>query len=324
MAGRSGVSALLRFAGLPVAGALLLATVAGAAPDDQPTPRGDGAAGGPAGGPGGAGGQAAEAGGAAAEPDAATLACLTAFSAAQRLRRVFHLLDARTQLIACGQAACPEAVVQRCTPWLREVEAAIPTIIPVMKDAHGRDSAAARVSIDGVPAAEVLDGRPVEVDPGAHTVVFQAPRQPPVTEQIVVVQAQKNRIVLARISAAPPPPEPPPQLPPPQSGSISPWTWVGFGVGGAALIAGIATGARALVEADDLEETCGGTTCSTTFQSEYDHGVLLAHVSTAMFVVAGVATAFGAAAWIWLSDPPSPSALQPVLGPGYAGLRASF
>jgi hypothetical protein len=268
----------------------------------------------------------APSGAASAEVDG----CLTAFADAQRLRREGALRAAHQALISCSQPACPELIVARCTPWLREVAASIPSIIPLAKDGDGRDLVAVRVRIDGAPLTEVLDGRPIEVDPGPHELVFEAPGHPPVAIDVVMAEGQKSRLVEVRIGAdvPPPVPKPPPALPrpatPPDEGlGVSPWAWVGFGVGAAAFIAAGVTGGLALARARDLEDTCGGTTCSDAQLDAYDEGVALANASTGLLVAGGFATAFGVVALLWLGDA-SIAAVYPVLGPGYGGLGARF
>lgn len=280
-------------------------------------------------GGGGAGAQAAEDG--ATEPVDQTQSCLDAFSAAQRHRREGKLIEARSELISCSQASCPEEIVAKCTPWLREVKSAVPSIIPVARDADGRDLVEVRVSIDGTLVTETLDGMPVELDPGPHVVVFETPDHPSLTLNVVVVQAQKNRMVVARLSPpAPPSPAPPaiptPSFPEPEApvagGGVSPWAWIGFGIGAAGIITGTVTGALALAEADELEEICNGTVCTTTRGEQYDDGVRLAHASTGMFVVGGAGVVLGVAALIWLGDEPKSAALH--IGPSYVGARGRF
>ncbi len=269
----------------------------------------------------GAGADAPANGAAQAEGDASPAAddaeqdmtaCLAAFSDAQKHRRAGKLLTARTALITCSQPTCPEAIVGKCTPWLREVSQAIPTVILVAKDHRGRDLHAVRVSLDGDTVAERLDGMPLELDPGAHTLVFEPPSGVRVELSIVAVQTQKNRVI--EVTLAPPSPLPGPTPPSPvppgndDEGSISPWAWVGFGVGGAALIAGAVTGALAIDRKNQLEDDCHGTVCSTSFGAQFDEGARLAHASTGLFVVGGLGVAFGVAALLWLGDDPAPPA----------------
>lgn len=262
------------------------------------------------------------------EPPADTQLCLAGFSAAQRHRREGKLIEARTELISCSQPSCPEEIVAKCTPWLREVDTAVPSIIPVARDADGRDLVSVRVSIDGSVVTEVLNGMPVELDPGPHVILFEPKRRPSLSLNVVVVQAQKNRMVVAQLTPTEPPPPLPEPAPLPEpddqnvGGGTSPWAWVGFGIGAVGLVAGTVTGALALAKADELEEICNGTQCTTTNTEPYDEGVRLAHASTGLFIVGGAGVVLGVAALIWLGDDPSATALS--FGPAYVGARGRF
>jgi hypothetical protein len=249
-------------------------------------------------------------------PDA-TAGCLAAFSDGQRHRREGHLLAARGALIACSQPQCPDEIVNRCTPWLREVKDSIPTVIMVARDADDRDVTRVSVSVDGVLVSESLSGRPLELDPGPHEFLFEPAGHPPIEMTVVVAFAEKNRMVIARLSPPPTAASPPPLLPTPAPPSpaanretdseISPWAWVGLSVAGAGIIGGTVTGALALTRANELEERCNGFLCNSPSAPNpnadlYDEAVRLSHASTGLFIVGGAGALFGLAAFIWLGD----------------------
>jgi hypothetical protein len=54
---------------------------------------------------------------------------------------------------------------------------------------------AVRVFLDGALIAEKLDGEPVRVDPGAHSVRYEARGFAPVVEHVVIRAGEKNRIL---------------------------------------------------------------------------------------------------------------------------------
>lgn len=127
-------------------------------------------------------------------------ACLAASEKAQQLRNAGKLTEAREQLSICGRAECPKLIQTDCTQWMREVLDVIPTVVPAAKDRRGRDIVDVRVSIDGKVAAESLDGKPIAVDPGVHTFKFETKGAPPHEEQMVVRQAERNRLVTATLA----------------------------------------------------------------------------------------------------------------------------
>jgi hypothetical protein len=121
--------------------------------------------------------------------------CVAASEKAQQARNAGKLSEAREQLGLCGRSECPKLIQQDCTQWMSEVLSVLPSIVPAAKDRGGRDLIDVRVSIDGKPMAETLDGKPVPVDPGVHVFKFETKGAPPVDEKIVVKQGEKNRIV---------------------------------------------------------------------------------------------------------------------------------
>jgi hypothetical protein len=259
-------------------------------------------------------GEAAE----AAEGDESKNACLESFGVAQRARRAGRLLETSTELRACAQAACPEIIAGKCTEWLEEVHAAIPSIVVVAKDGSGRDISDVTVTVDGRVAASRLDGRAIEVDPGPHDVVLSHPGEDPVSVHVVAVEGEKGRRVEARFGAPPIVGEGEPAAEP--GFYVSPVTWVCFAVGGAATVAGIVTGSLALQRASDLEDTCGGTVCSESLRGDFDQGAALANASTATFVIGGVGLAAGLVTLFVLGgEEPADTAVR--LGPQGAELR---
>jgi hypothetical protein len=256
--------------------------------------------------------------------------CIDAFGAAQRLRREGKLRASRAELEACGAATCPTALSSKCVEWLGEVRASIPTVVLAVRDARGgRDWPDAVLSIDGVRAPEALGGRAVELDPGPHVVRAEVDGKS-VEESFVTTQGERGRpieLVIPRpvVSASPPPPLAPRRTDEDSSAAISPLVFVGFGVAVLGTAVGIGTGVAALLgSASSLEEQCGGTRCADTEanRDEHDGGVVLANVSTASFVVAGIGAALGGvgiALTVTSSDRTSA-----YVSPTSAGLRGRF
>src|SRR5262245_34728299 len=73
--------------------------------------------------------------------------CLEAYSAAQELRLSGSLLAARDKLLVCSQVGCPGPIVNDCSGWLGEVEAAVPTAVFAVSDEHGRDIVDASIRV---------------------------------------------------------------------------------------------------------------------------------------------------------------------------------
>jgi hypothetical protein len=197
--------------------------------------------------------------------------CIAAAESTQDLRDKKQLLAAKEQVVICANDACPKVVRTECIAWLREIEAATPSLVFAARDEQNRDLVDTKILLDGKVVAEKLDGSSIALDPGEHTVRWE-PRNPaiaPVQQQFVVALGEKNRVLTASLkpaatatatSAATPPPERPPTISlPPQAPSRSAQPWIAGGVG----VLGLATfgvfQALARSEKSDLESGCGKT-----------------------------------------------------------------
>jgi hypothetical protein len=224
----------------------------------------------------------------AAEPEPA---CVDAFRRAQDLRDQAKLVAARAALRECAQDACSEVIRRKCREWLPLVEADLPSLAVVASGADGRDLLDARLRIDGAELGAPLDGRAIDLDPGAHTVVMESGAQR-LEERVVLAQGEKNRVLRLRLAPAPEPPRAPPLMPPPPRRPwASPLALTGFSLGAATLVAGAITGGLALSRGAALRDECATTAgCG---QSDIDASYRLAHASTALCTIAGVGVAVG-------------------------------
>jgi hypothetical protein len=140
-----------------------------------------------------------------ADPRETVRTCRASHEAGQRLRREGSLLAARTQLIACSHDECSIGLREDCLKRLDEVEAALPTIVFQARTADGGDVTDVKVVLDGTPRLSRLDGRPVEVDPGAHRVQFERANRVVGDQSVLVVEGEKLRRVSVTIASEPPP-----------------------------------------------------------------------------------------------------------------------
>lgn len=137
--------------------------------------------------------------------------CITAAENGQELRDDQKYRLAHDAFSRCARETCPTVVRQDCTQWLEELEDKSPTVVIGAQDGDGHDLTEVTVSIDTFPLVSRLDGRPVNVDPGAHVIRYEAAGFAPVEESLVIAGGEKNRLVGARFASrvhtgAPPPP----------------------------------------------------------------------------------------------------------------------
>ncbi|HEX6245907.1 MAG TPA: hypothetical protein VFZ61_33510, partial [Polyangiales bacterium] len=141
----------------------------------------------------------------ASPPSEQTLTCVSASTQGQVERDRGHLLEARAQFRACAQPACPSIVRSSCSDWLSELEPRIPSVVVRVNDAQQGAIAEASVRIDG--ASVVLDGRPVQLDPGAHDLVAEAAGWLTAQRTALLVEREQARLVVIELQR-PKAPEP--------------------------------------------------------------------------------------------------------------------
>lgn len=199
-----------------------------------------------------------------------------------------------------------------------KLEGRIPTV-----QVRIRGATEATVELDGksVPAID----EPIRLDPGEHTLVARA-GSATATETITVAEGEERELEI--VLAAEGDEAADGGEAPPDSSGLSPWVWVGFGVGGAGLIAGTITGALALQTTSVLSEECPNQVCSSDLEADVDKGVILSHVSTIGFAVGVAGVGVGVVALLLSSSDDDETAatlgVEPLVGPGLVGARGWF
>jgi hypothetical protein len=119
-------------------------------------------------------------------------ACVDASTDGQTLRKADKLIEARDKLRFCASSACPEVVRSRCTRWLSDLDAEIPSVIVRAKDSAGSDILEIDVVIDGHANAA---GRQEVLDPGEHVVVVKRPDGQSKEEKFLLVDGEHARVL---------------------------------------------------------------------------------------------------------------------------------
>jgi hypothetical protein len=134
--------------------------------------------------------------------------CVDAYEQSQMLMKPASgqstLLPAREMLRTCMRSSCKDWMVADCSRWLTEVEARIPTVVFSARDTSGRDLAEIGVrTVDGASIASRLDGRAIELEPGAQVFLFVAPDGARREKRVLVREGEKNQGVSAVFDAPP-------------------------------------------------------------------------------------------------------------------------
>ncbi len=244
-------------------------------------------------------------------------ACIASTEASIPLRKGGKLHEAVKVLATCADPSCPEEVKAECAQRLQDVMRAMPTLSLVLKDQAGRD-VAATVKVDGVLIPGAADGRPLDLDPGEHTIHVEAAGLLPVDRALVVRVGEKDR----RESLVLVPPKPP-----------SFWTTqravaatsIGLGVVGLA-IGGVFTGFAASAKSRETTD-CSTHACGNYPQAVADYNAASSNGTGATigFAVGGVLAAAGIVLFATARKPraPAPAATGMVLrlSPVVAGTR---
>jgi hypothetical protein len=252
--------------------------------------------------------------------------CVDANDAAQDLRAAGKLRQAREKLVLCATSSCPAIVREDCLDRLRHIDAAMPTILFEAKDTAGNVLAGVKVTIDGQPFADKLDGTPLQLDPGEHRFRFTVWGLPS-TETVIVVRegekARHERVVLGTPVQAPPKEQPVATAPPASTGGTQ--RMVGLVFGGAG-VAGVVIGSvfglvskSTYDHAFQSECSNNASTCSTQGAQDGQTAHGEATVSTIGFV-AGIAL-LGAGAALYFTAPGDRLSIGPSIGGDGAGVQ---
>src|SRR5512139_3227155 len=128
-------------------------------------------------------------------------ACVDAHSRGQDARDSGKISLARKLFLTCAQSGCPAAVQGDCARFADDLSNIQPTVNFVARDGNGNDLPNTTVYVDGMLVATSIDGRPVDVDPGNHTVKFSNAGKDEIVT-VVIGSGEKGRVVQARFGSA--------------------------------------------------------------------------------------------------------------------------
>jgi hypothetical protein len=260
--------------------------------------------------------------------DPTTADCVAANNSSIELRHENKLRAARGQLLICAADSCPSDIRLECLRHVDQVNTQIPTIIFEAKDAAGRDVSGVKVTMDGEPLADRLEGTALSVDPGEHAFVFEIAGQPTVVERLVISEAQKDRREPVTFGTAASPAVPPAQLFPSQRGgglgAQKTVALVAAGIGVVGLAVGSVFGALTVSKKSDAQNACPNLCSDQHGVDLWNDAVSSGNVATAFFVVGGLGIAGGAALWFTAPSSGGAPAAQVGVGPGTLRLKGTW
>lgn len=259
-----------------------------------------------------------------APPSFADATCISAYEQAQTLRKDGKPVAARAQAAVCARDTCPALLTKDCTKWLAELDAIIPSVVLDPRTPNGQLRADARVKIDGIAVTDKIDGKPMSIEPGAHTFVFEAEGGPPVEKKLVIKEGEKAVKVTTALAAVPAP-----RTPHDDDRPIPMGVWIFGGVSVVALATSAVFAIDGLSKKSDLDEC--KPRCAADDVDAMSTRFTLADVALGAGVMAGAA-----ALYLYFTRPtaeavPPPSArlravpyASPLPGGGGVGVTARF
>lgn len=235
--------------------------------------------------------------------------CVQAHEQAQLARLEGSLTESRRALKSCALETCPTAVQRDCVRWLDELNEQIPTVVfEALTDSGAAQRV--RVSHGDRVLVELLDGRPIELDPGYYEFRFELAGQEPKVLSVLLKQGEKNKLVSADFrhvvapapAAVAPAPAPYVQPMPPvareqpapttQSTTTRPVPTVVYATAGLALAAAATTAVFGLntrmLKNEAYEECAPG--CSRERIDDIKRSALMTDIALGVAVVSSVAS----------------------------------
>lgn len=169
----------------------------------------------------------------------------------------------------------------------------------------------------------------MRLDPGAYQIIVKAPGHSPRIYDVALEEGEKETIAVFPISTAPTTSVTPQSIPPLPGSPASPLRiagFVGFGVAGAAVIAGAITGGMALARREELGKGCPTMQdCPIALQPLQVEGKVFGDSSTVMFTIAAAAAAGGTGLLLVGSRPSNPKPEVGLsIGAGAISIRGRF
>jgi hypothetical protein len=128
-------------------------------------------------------------------------ACTAAYESANSSEASAHLREAKRLLLLCAKPACGDLLLRECTTRYTQLDSDIPTVVPLATDRAGSPRVDVQVTMDGELLASRLDGKALPVDPGMHAFSFSSGDELLATQEVMIVQGQRNRPLLLAIGA---------------------------------------------------------------------------------------------------------------------------
>lgn len=271
--------------------------------------------------------------------------------AAMRYERAYKLAGAATVGLALARVLAQQGRLREAIALATEVEGSPPRAGELGREAEGRrkagdlvellqrqvpaltleivpSTASAVVEVDGRMLSATVARKPLLLDPGKHLVKIQAPGFAVQTREVVLKRGRNELLLVGLVLAQS-------RRTPPRRATVvtaadaardasggNTLGWVTAVGGGVVLAAGVFAGLVAVGDANDIKDTCQGTSCfpeqQASIQDALDRGRAFAWVANIAIPVGLVGLGFGLYSLLSAGDAASP-ALAATLQPAVRG-----
>jgi hypothetical protein len=219
---------------------------------------------------------------------------VTGLAIARVLEKLGRLTEARAKAVA---VASMPVEADEPAPFVRaRAEAAalseslrrrIPTLILEGLPTKG----VVRVEVDG---KAVADPRvPIMLDPGSHAVRVAVEGREEQLHQVTLSEGARERLGVSSSEGTTSRDE---TGEADQDARVPTLAYVGFGIGAVGIAVGSVTGYMTWSKSKELEDSCGGTVCSPSYQDDIDSGRRSAMISNIAFGIGAVGVGVGVVA----------------------------
>jgi hypothetical protein len=121
------------------------------------------------------------------------LDCASAHTKAQEREQSGHLREAKALYEWCAKPSCDKYLQEECTTRATQLDADIPSVVPVVTDREKGPRVDCQVKMDGEVLTSKLGGQALPVDPGMHEFTFSTDQGVISTQKVMIVEGQRNR-----------------------------------------------------------------------------------------------------------------------------------
>jgi hypothetical protein len=204
------------------------------------------------------------------------------------------------------------------------LDARIPAVTVIVKGGVG-----AKLTVDDIAVPPAMNGLPLRINPGHHTIVANLPSQRGESD-VDLLEGDKKEVTInlaAKTTIAEDSNAPPTSDTKPSKGSYVP-AILAFGVAAAGVGVGAVTGVMTLSKQSDLQAACPNKICGPAQHGDVDSANTLGLVSTISFIAAGGVAAVGVVLLI-VGKPSKPAEtttakIRPWISPAGAGVFGTF